>query len=87
MRQSPEDPTNRSLLFCRQDLEDDNYAVIRITWYAGGSVVGISETSIKIWESEIITEFAEILKNALRVGCDVSVVCIDNMDCLGLVEE
>ena len=80
-----EDPVP-SLLFCRQPLEDDNYAVIRITWYIGGIVCGISETSIKLWERDIIEEFVDILRNALQVGCDVSVVCIDDMEHLGLVE-
>ena len=80
-----EDPPP-ALLFCKQPLEDDNYAVIRITWYVHGMIVGISETSIKIWEADIIEEFVDILRHALRVGCDVSVVCIDDMEQLGLVE-
>ena len=75
-----------SLLFCRQPLEEDNYAVIRITWYISGMICGISETSIKLWEADIIEEFVDILRNALQVGCDVSVVCIDDMEHLGLVE-
>ena len=80
-----EDPVP-SLLFCRQPLEEDNYAVIRITWYISGMICGISETSIKLWEADIIEEFVDILRNALQVGCDVSVVCIDDMEHLGLVE-
>ena len=81
----PEDPVP-SLLFCQQPLEQDNYAVIRITWYLSGMICGISETSIKLWEADIIEEFVDILRNALQVGCDVSVVCIDDMEHLGLIE-
>lgn len=84
---SPEEYATPALLFCRQqDLGDETYAVIRITWFIDGRICGISETSIKIWERDIIQEFTEILKNALLVGCEVSVVCIDDMECLGLIE-
>lgn len=80
----PEDPMKRLLYFSRQELTEQTYAVIRVTWYLKGKICGVSETTIGLDEKDVIAEFSEYVRNALRAGCDVSVACIDDPECLGI---
>ena len=85
-KQRPEEPTNRLLFFTKQELEHETYAVIRITWFFDGQINGVSETSIGLHDKDVIAEFSDLVGNALRAGCDVSVVCIDDPQYLGIYE-
>ena len=46
----------------------------------------MSETAIGLYETDVIAEFSGLVGNALRAGCDVSVVCIDDPQYLGIYE-
>ena len=85
-RRKSEDPINRLLFFSKQELAEQNYAVIRITWFLDGKIAGVSETAIGLFEQDVIGEFSEFVENALRAGCDVSVACIDDPQYLGIYE-
>ena len=85
-KRKPEDPINRLLFFSRQELAEQTYAVIRITWYLQGKICGVSETAIGLYEQDVIAEFSDLVGNALRAGCDVSVACIDDPQNLGIYE-
>jgi hypothetical protein len=85
-KRKPEDPINRLLFFSRQELTEQTYAVIRITWYLQGKICGVSETAIGLYEQDVIAEFSDFVGNALRAGCDVSVACIDDPQNLGLCD-
>ena len=85
-KRKPEDPINRLLFFSRQELTEQTYAVIRITWYLQGKICGVSETAIGLYEQDVIAEFSDLVGNALRAGCDVSVACIDDPQSLGLCD-
>jgi hypothetical protein len=85
-KRKPEDPINRLLFFSKQELAEQTYAVIRITWYLQGKVCGVSETAIGLYEQDVIAEFSDLVGNALRAGCDVSVVCVDDPHNLGIHE-
>ena len=85
-KRKPEDPINRLLFFSRQELTEQTYAVIRITWYLQGKICGVSETAIGLYEKDVIAEFSDFVGNALRAGCDVSVACIDDPHKLGIHE-
>jgi len=85
-KRKPEDPINRLLFFSKQELQHDTYAVIRVTWYLQGKICGVSETAIGLYEEDVIAEFSSFVGNALRAGCDVSVACIDDAECLGIYE-
>ena len=85
-KRKPEEPITRLLFFIKQELQHDTYAVIRVTWYLQGKVCGVSETAIGIYEKDVIAEFSELVGNALRAGCDVSVACIDDPHYLGIYE-
>jgi len=86
-RRKPEEPTNRLLFFTKQDLEHETYALIRITWYLGGKISAVSETSIGMYDQDVIAEFSDLVGNALRAGCDVSVACIDDPQYLGIYDQ
>lgn len=85
-KRKSEDPINRLLFFSRQELAEQTYAVIRVTWYFQGKICGVSETAIGLYEQDVIAEFSDFVGNALRAGCDVSVACIDDPQCLGIHE-
>jgi hypothetical protein len=86
-RRKREEPTNRLLFFTKQELEHETYAVIRITWYLHGKISGVSETAIGTYDQDVIAEFSDLVGNALRAGCDVSVACIDDPQYLGIYDQ
>ena len=80
------DAINRLLFLSKQELSEQTYAVIRVTWYYNGKICGVSETSIGVYEQDVIAEFSDLVGNALRAGCDVSVACIDDPQYLGIYD-
>ena len=73
------------LLFYRQDeLQNEYYAVVRISWFDDGKVCGVTESKIDTYDADVVMEFSDIVGNALRAGADVSVVCIDDPENLGI---
>ena len=85
-KRKPEEPINRLLFFSKQELTEQTYAVIRVTWYLQGKISGVSETSIGLYDQDVIAEFSDLVGNALRAGCDVSVACIDDPQYLGIYD-
>ena len=85
-KRGQEEPINRLLFFIKQELTEQSYAVIRITWYIDGQIGGVSETSIGLYDQDVIAEFSDLVGNALRAGCDVSVACIDDPQYLGIYD-
>jgi hypothetical protein len=81
-----EDPINRLLFFSKQELAEQTYAVARVTWFFEGKIAGVSETSIGLYDPDVIAEFSDLVGNALRAGCDVSVICIDDPQYLGIYD-
>ena len=73
------------LLFYRQDeLQNEYYAVVRISWFNDGKVCGVTESKIDTYDADVVMEFSDIVGDALRAGADVSVVCIDDPENLGI---
>ena len=85
-KRRPAEPTNRLLFFSKQELAEQTYAVIRITWYLHGKITAVSETAIGLYDQDVIAEFSDLVGNALRAGCDVSVACIDDPQYLGIYD-
>lgn len=85
-KRRPEDPANRLLFFSKQELTEQTYAVIRLTWYLDDKITAVSETTIGLYDEDVIAEFSDLVGNALRAGCDVSVACIDDPQYLGIYE-
>lgn len=73
------------LLFYQQDqLKDQYYAVVRISWFHDGKVCGVTESKVDAYDADVVMEFSDIVGNALRAGADVSVICIDDPENLGI---
>ena len=85
-KRKSEDPINRLLFFSKQELTEQTYAVIRVTFFSEGKIAGVSEMSIGMYDQDVIAEFSDLVGNALRAGCDVSVACIDDPQYLGIYD-
>lgn len=84
--EEPEEPIRRLLFYSQQELENEFYAVVRVTWFYGDKVCAVTETKIDTYDADVVIEFSEIVGNALRAGADVSIICIDSPADLGLEE-
>jgi hypothetical protein len=78
-------PNRKQLLFFTQDQLKENYfAVVRITWFAAGQICAVNEAVVYQDDLEAVAEFSGIVGEALRGGADVSVVCIASSEDVGL---
>lgn len=78
-------PNRKQLLFFTQDqLEENYFAVIRVTWFAAGEICAVSEAVVYQSDLEAVAEFSGIVGQALRSGADVSIVCIASSEDVGL---
>tara|TARA_R100000406_G_C3069414_1_gene113739 strand:+ start:497 stop:781 length:285 start_codon:yes stop_codon:yes gene_type:complete len=80
----PEDYRGRTLYYQQDELKDRYYAVVRISWFNDDKVCGVTESKIDSYDADVVMEFADIVGNALRAGADVSVVCIEDPENLGI---
>ena len=85
LRQRRSDDGHKQLLFvCNGDLINENYAVVRTTWYEKRRVIAVTETCIHSYDEGVRREMKDIIKCALQAGADVSLLCIETPDELGL---
>ena len=84
--EEPEEPIQRLLFYSQQELQNEFYAVVRVTWFHGDKICGVTESKIDTYNADVILEFSDIVGNALRAGADVSVICIDDPECVGITE-
>ena len=78
-------PNRKQLLFFVQEQLADNYfAVIRITWFAVGNYCAVNELVVLQDDEIAIAQFSGIVGEALRGGADVSVVCVASAEEVGL---
>tara|TARA_R100001163_G_C5056182_1_gene192591 strand:+ start:146 stop:415 length:270 start_codon:yes stop_codon:yes gene_type:complete len=78
-------PNRKQLLFFSKDqLKDNCFAVVRITWFAAGQICAVNEAVVYQDNLEAVAEFSEIVGEALQGGADVSVVCIASSEDVGL---
>jgi hypothetical protein len=52
-----------------------------------GKVCAVTESSIATYDKDVVAEFTSILDNALKLGADASVVCIEEPQALGIYEK
>tara|TARA_R100001510_G_C7539584_1_gene127723 strand:- start:47 stop:316 length:270 start_codon:yes stop_codon:yes gene_type:complete len=78
-------PNRKQLLYFAQDeLKENYFAVVRITWFASGQICAVNEAVVYQDDLTAIAEFSGIVGEALRGGADVSVVCIASSEDVGL---
>ena len=80
----PEPPRKQVLFFAREELANEYFAVIRLTWFAEGKVRSVSESHIHLYDLDARAEFHSTVKAALRAGADVSALSIAAADELGI---
>ena len=80
----PEPPRKQLLFFAKEDLANEYFAVIRLTWFAEGKVRSVSESHIHLYDLDARAEFHSTVKAALRAGADVSALSIAAADELGI---
>ncbi len=83
-RPKAEEPPGRSFFYTHDKLANQYFAVIRMEWYLDGKVCAVTESSITIHDKDVQAEFTSILSEALRLGADVCVVCIEDPKALGI---
>ena len=79
--------SSRDFFYSHDRLANHYFAVIRLTWYLDGKVCAVTESSIATYDKDVIAEFTSILDNALKLGADASVVCIEEAQALGIYEK
>ena len=81
----PEPESRRQLLYyAQQKLEGDLFAVIRVTWHEKGALIGVVESQIKKDGDDAIPEFGQLVGQALRSGADVSIICGELPEAVGI---
>jgi len=82
-----EEPPSQSFFYSHDKLANQYFAVIRMAWHLDGKVCAVTESSIAIYDKDVLAEFTSILTEALRLGADVCVVCIEDPKVLGIHEQ
>lgn len=80
----PDDENKQVLFFCIGELQNENYAVVRTTWYEERRVIAVTETCIHLYDEVMRKEMRDIVKCALQAGADVSLICVETPNELGL---
>jgi len=81
-------PNRKQLLFFdKNQLKEDCFAVIRITWFAAGRICSVHEAVVNKNDHIAVAEFSGIVGEALRGGADVSIICIACSEDVGLRPE
>ena len=86
-RPKAEQPSSRDFFYSQDRLANQYFAVIRLTWYLDGKVCAVTESSVATYDKDVVAEFTSILDNALKLGADASVVCIEEAQALGIYEK
>jgi len=79
-----QEPDKQYLYYVRQQLKQQVYAVVRVTWYDEDGIYSVTETRVNKRDAQVIQEFSDIVGNALTIGADVSVICVENSERLDL---
>jgi|TARA_R100000084_G_scaffold282_1_gene183 hypothetical protein len=77
--------TRKQLLyFSHEELQNQYFAVIRITEFAEGRPWGVWERNIHTYDEDVVGTFTEIVGTALAGGADVSAISIATAEELGI---
>tara|TARA_Y100000033_G_scaffold14071_1_gene13149 strand:- start:854 stop:1132 length:279 start_codon:yes stop_codon:yes gene_type:complete len=80
----PHPPRKQLLFFAQEELANEYFAVIRMTWFEHGKICGVTESHIHTYDDAVIAEFTGIVGEALRMGADVSALSIATAEELGI---
>ena len=80
----PQPPRKQLLFFSQEELQNEVFAVVRISWFKSGQVCAVTESVISKYDEEVIAEFSSIVGEALRAGADVSALSVVPAKDLGI---
>jgi len=80
----PQRPRKQLLFFSQEELQNEVFAVVRISWFKSGQVCAVTESVISKYDEEVIAEFSSIVGEALRAGADVSALSVVPAKDLGI---
>lgn len=72
------------LFFSHEELENQYFAVIRITGFSEGRPARVWERSLHTYDKDVVDRFTEIVGAALARGADVSAISIATAEELGI---
>jgi|TARA_Y100000033_G_C2659637_1_gene68892 hypothetical protein len=70
--------------YSQEELQNQYFAVIRITEFLDGKPWGIWEENIHTYDGDVVAAFTEIVGTALAGGADVSAISIATAEELGI---
>lgn len=73
-----ETPRRQTLFYSQGNPGEGLFAVLRMTWYDGFDLMGVSEKKIYEVDATPYDDFFRHVDDSLRRGADISIIC--NMD-------
>lgn len=70
--------------YSQEELQNQYFAVIRITEFLDGQPWGIWEENIHTYDGDVVEKFTDIVGTALAGGADVSAISIATAEELGI---
>jgi|TARA_R100000482_G_scaffold118578_1_gene62722 hypothetical protein len=79
-------PNRKQLLYFAKDQMIEGYfAAIRITWFSTVGACSVSELVVRSNDIDAISQFPQVIKEALASGADVSIVSFAESQNFGLM--
>jgi hypothetical protein len=78
------DTRKQRFFYSQEELQNQYFAVIRVTEFLCGRPWGVYEKHIHTYDGDVIEAFTEIVGTALVGGADVSVISIATAEELGI---
>jgi len=84
----PEPESRQQVLYYAQTpLKGDLFAVVRVTWHKKGMPIGVVESQLREDDGDAMSaEFGQLVGKALRDGADVSIICGEPPEAVGIKE-
>lgn len=86
LQEEPSEQDNADLYYEQTELLSSYIAVVRIALRDERGINLLAETSIERTSDDPMAEFATIASTALRMGAEVTVICADGPETLGLID-
>lgn len=83
--QQQEPPKHRLVYVYNQELPEEIFAIVRLTWYRGGKANRVDEVCL-IKEDELYSNFSVVLAEAIDAGADITIKTSLDSEVLGIQE-
>ena len=83
--QQQEPPKHRLIYVYNQELPEEIFAIVRLTWHRDGKANRVDEVCL-VKEDELYSDFAVVLNEALEAGAEVTIKTSLDSEVLGIQE-